>query len=188
MVELSKKLTELGLLRMEFGNPRSSEAVKNSKLFLTEPFVYDERFVLGKGHSTLFSYQLTRELRSQIRRSHHDIGPNRFCLRRKPPSQRGGLLFPEAAQGYVHISMGDVDTSEACSVRRVAGNVSRALTVTDDPQSARPTLLHLARFLTTIHPKFLKPDFMCTNDDQLPGQQLAKIREHAKGSQDRRGC
>jgi hypothetical protein len=66
-------------------------------------------------------------------------------LAREPAAQGLGLLLAQGAQGHVHIPIGDVDVRQAGGVGRIARDIARALTVSDDPESGGPALLHVMR-------------------------------------------
>lgn len=133
VIELAEKPAEFGLLRMQLLDARASEPVEDAELFFTQPFVYDERLVLGERKSARLAYQRARGLRPQIRRSHHNVGPSIFWLRCEPLAKREGLAFPERAQGHVHIPGADLNTGEPGRARSVSRDISRAFPVTDDP-------------------------------------------------------
>ena len=136
MVELPNYPTGFGLLREKLLNSGRRQPIQDAKFSLAKALVHG---LLGcRIETTAGADQIGGLARSEIRRCQDHLGPLVMRQVREPGSESVGLLDPPRAEGHVDVALFDRDSCKAGRVRCVAGDISGALPMSDDPQTGWP--------------------------------------------------
>jgi hypothetical protein len=60
----------------------------------------------------------------------------------EPLAEYSSLPFTGRAERHLHISLGNIDSAQPCSVGSIVRDIAGALAVTNDPEAVGPVLFH----------------------------------------------